>query len=89
MYAFSNHNAKGFYTDLFEEALASILYIIDVKEAYTHFQYLEQPRRMRAGGGEDENLTSYVKISMGAIFMNVNRNQKLQANDTSALSIVN
>jgi hypothetical protein len=44
---------------------------------------------MRAGGGEDENLTSYVKISMGAIFMNANRNQKLQANDTSALSIVN
>lgn len=69
MYAFSNHNAKGFYTDLFEEALASILDIIDVKEAYTHFQYLEQPRKMRAGGGEDENLTSYVKISMGAIFM--------------------
>lgn len=89
MYPFSNHNAKGFYTDLSEEALASIVYTIDVREAYNRFQHVEQPRKMRAGGGEDENLTSYVKISMGAIFMNTNRNQKLQANDTSALSIVN
>ena len=89
MYPISNHNAKGFCTDLIEKAWAWSVDTIDIKEAYNRFQYLEQPRKMRAGGGEDENLTSYVKISMGAIFMNANRNQKLQANDTSALSIVN
>ena len=47
MYPFSNHNAKGFYTDLSEEALASIVYTIDVREAYNRFQHVEQRREDR------------------------------------------
>ena len=83
MYPFSNHNAKGYCTDLIEKAWAWSVDTIDVKEAYNRFQYLEQPRKMRAGGGEDENLTSYVKISMRAILINTSINQKLQANGAS------
>lgn len=44
MYPFSNHNAKGFCTDLLEEALTSIVGTIDVREAYNRFHYLEQRR---------------------------------------------
>lgn len=44
MYPFSNHNAKGFCTDLIEEAWVSSVGTIDVREAYNRFQSLDQRR---------------------------------------------
>jgi hypothetical protein len=68
MYPFSNHNAKGFYTDLIEEALASIVTPLDVRKHTTAFNTLSNvEKRDDELLGVSMNILLLMRGQLGAI----------------------